>query len=76
MLITGQHEKMLTGLRNNKGSRQLICCLNGESGQWCESIIFLKLLFPFCTSVHSGKVQYRAMSLLHCPPSCRVNLNL
>jgi hypothetical protein len=40
--------------------------INGDSGQWCWSEMFLNLVFPYCTSEHLDKVWDTGMSLLHC----------
>ena len=46
-----------------------ICCINGDSGQWRLSEMFLKLVFAYCTSEHLGKVPDTAMSMLQTSPS-------
>ena len=46
-----------------------ICCINGDSGQWCLSEMFLNLVFAYCTSEHLPKVPDTAMSMIQTSPS-------
>jgi hypothetical protein len=68
MFIIGLPDKMLTDLRNSKGSRRL-------SAVWMDSLVrgvnhsVLNLVFSLCMSKCLAKVQDSAMSLLHCFPS-------
>ena len=53
MLITGQPDIILTDPRNSRGSTQL-SAVNGQSSQWCESRMYLKLVLLHIRALGQG----------------------
>ena len=49
--------------------RRAICYINGDSGQWLLSGMFLNLVFTYYTAEQLTKVPDTAMSMLHSSPS-------
>jgi hypothetical protein len=69
MLIIGQPDKKTHRPEKQYRKHSVNCCVNGQSTQWCELRMFLKPVFPYCTSEHLAKVHDTAKSLLHWSPS-------
>jgi hypothetical protein len=65
MLIIEEPDKMLTDLRNSKGSREFSATSMEILVSGVHSEGFLNLVFACCTYGHLDKVQDTAMSLLH-----------
>jgi len=68
MLITGQHDKMVTDLRNSTGSREL-SAVGMESLVSGVNHIVSNLVFSLCTLKCLAKVRDTAMLQFHCSPS-------
>jgi len=45
------------------------CYINGDSGQWHISGMFLNVVFAYCTSEQLAKVPDTAVSMLHSSPN-------